>query len=98
MVSRGAHTPRATTLCSTASDLTLQFLHHRNSSALTAAFPSGVLVNMIISDVYLVYIIYVYIYVCMYILEEEYNLVSANPFCTVFFPRPVTGSLSASML
>lgn len=26
IVSRGAHTPRATTLCSTASDLTLQFL------------------------------------------------------------------------
>lgn len=38
MVSRGAHTPRETTLCSTASDLTLQFLHHYNSSGLTIDF------------------------------------------------------------
>lgn len=32
IVSRGAHTPSATTLCSTASDLTLQFLHCHSSS------------------------------------------------------------------
>ena len=38
MVSRGAQTPRATTLCSTASDLTLQFLHHHNSTAWTLIF------------------------------------------------------------
>lgn len=31
MVSRGAHTPRATTLCSTASDLTLQFLYQHTT-------------------------------------------------------------------
>ena len=32
IVSRGAHTPSATTLCSTASDLTLQFLYQHTNT------------------------------------------------------------------
>lgn len=46
IVSRGAHTPRATTLCSTASDLTLQFLYEHTTDILTMGTASWLTTHM----------------------------------------------------